>query len=89
MQMVGQVWEKRRCIFFPIWPKKEFANICASDEWYGYKAKKIELDEFLENWIYGLKEDGIRITLMWNNGKGIDVEWEKLKKDIEAELNNY
>lgn len=75
--------------FFPIWPKKEFAKICASDEWKGYKAEKIELNEFLEDWIDGLKEDGIRITVMWNNGNGIDIEWEKLKKDIEEELNKY
>lgn len=76
-------------IFFPIWPKKEFANICINDEWENCYAESIDLYEFLEVWISGLKEDNIRITVMWHEGKGIDVGWDGLKKDIEYELQKY
>lgn len=75
--------------FFPVWPKKEFADICISEEWENYYPESIELEEFLDNWIDGLKEDNIRITVMWNNGSGIDIEWDTLRKDIEQELENY
>lgn len=76
-------------MFFPIWPKKEFAEICIGDEWKNYYPEKIDLYEFLEDWIEGLKKDNIRITVMWNNGSGIDLDWDILKNDIEMELENY
>lgn len=76
-------------MFFPVWPKKEFAELCVDEEWSGYRAESIDLDEFLEDWLGGLKEDGIRITVMWNNGLGIDVDWDKLRSDIQTELENY
>ena len=75
--------------FFPVWPKKEFADICVSEEWKNYYSESIDLEEFLDDWIDGLKEDDIRITVMWNNGSGIDIEWGKLREDIERELENY
>lgn len=76
-------------MFLPLWAKKEFAELCIDEEWSGYRAESIDLDEFLEDWLDGLKEDGIRITVMWNNGLGIDVDWDKLRSDIETELENY
>lgn len=75
--------------FFPVWPKKEFADICISEEWKNYYPESIALEEFLDDWIDGLKEDNIRITVMWNNGSGIDIEWDTLREDIERELENY
>lgn len=75
--------------FFPVWPKKEFAELCISEEWNNYHSESIDLEEFLEDWIGGLREDDIRITAMWYNGSGIDIEWDKLKEDIERELEKY
>ncbi len=75
--------------FFPIWPRKEFAEMCASDEWDNYYPESIELEDFIQDWIDGLREDNIRITVMWNNGKGIDVKWDNLKRDLENEMEKY
>jgi len=75
--------------FFPIWPKKEFADICIGEEWSNCYAECIELEEFLEEWIHNLSENDIKPTVMWNNGSGIDIEWDRLKGDIEQELENY
>ena len=76
-------------VFFPIWPKKEYSELCTSDEWKNYHSESIELNEFIEEWIQNLKRDGIRITIMWNNGAGIDVDWEDLLNDIKLELEKY
>ncbi len=76
-------------MFFPIWPKKEFADICRVEAWQDCYAESIDLDEFLDDWIDGLKEDNIRLTVMWYNGKGIDIDWDRLRDDIEYELENY
>ena len=67
-------------IFFPVWPKKEYADICISEEWKNYYPESIDLEEFLDEWIDGLKEDNIRITVMWNNGSGIDIEWDVFRE---------
>lgn len=75
--------------FFPVWPKKEFADICIGEEWENYYPESIDLDEFLDHWLDGLKEDNIRVTVMWNNGSGIDIGWDTLREDIERELENY
>ena len=75
--------------FFPVWPKKEFADICKKEEWENYYSESIDLEEFLDEWLVGLKEDGIRVTLMWNDGNGIDIDWDRLRADIEQELEKY
>lgn len=75
--------------FFPVWPKQEFAELCISEDWQDCKCEAIDIDEFLEDWIPGLKEDGIRVTIMWNEGAGIDVDWDGLARDIEHELEQY
>lgn len=81
--------EKDEQVFFPVWAKKEYADLCVSDEWAGYQSEAIDIYEFIEDWISGLKSDGIRITVMWSEGAGIDVEWDRLADDMENELDNY
>lgn len=76
-------------VFFPVWAKKDYSNLCVKEEWIGYTSQKISIQEFVENWIPGLKRDNIRITIMWHNGKGIDVDWDILINDIMAELEKY
>lgn len=75
--------------YFPVWAKKEYADLCISDEWEGYESGSIHLQDFMEMWIPGLKKDGIRITVMWHKGKGIDVDWDTLLEDIQEELEEY
>ncbi|GGJ94756.1 hypothetical protein GCM10007063_16610 [Lentibacillus kapialis] len=74
---------------FPFWPKKEFANLCAIHEWNGYRPKKIDLEEFIEEWLPGMDADGIRPSIFWNNTDSAVLETHTLKLDLEEELNNY
>lgn len=39
--------------------------------------------------IPGLIEDNVKITLMWNEGRGIEIPCESLKSDLEMEMKNY
>ncbi|UTR15958.1 DUF2750 domain-containing protein [Salipaludibacillus sp. LMS25] len=43
----------------PFWPKKEFANLCIVGEWKIYKAEQIEHEDFMQEWLPGIKADGI------------------------------
>lgn len=76
-------------MYFPVWAKKEYADLCISDEWEGYESETIDVSDFAEMWIPGLKKDNIRITVMWHKGKGIDVDWDTLLEDVETELEEY
>ncbi|WP_142718506.1 DUF2750 domain-containing protein [Chryseobacterium rhizoplanae] len=33
---------------FPVWPEKEFAVLCAVDQWKNYKPEVIQLENFIE-----------------------------------------
>lgn len=73
----------------PFWPKSDFADLCTIEDWKDYKPSKINLDEFLNNWIPGMRKDGLKISVFWNNDDSIVVEPERLLSDIEEELENY
>ena len=73
----------------PLWPKKEFAEFCAQDEWSNYNPKKINLYEFLDFWLQKMKDDNLLPSLFWNNEDSAVVSIETLKLDINRELDNY
>ena len=75
--------------YFPVWAKKEHSDLCRSDEWQDYHSEEIDLDDFLEEWIPRLKREGVRITVMWSEGSGIDDDWDDLLRDITIELEKY
>lgn len=73
----------------PFWPKKEFAEICAVDEWKGYVAESIDLYEFIDNWLPDMKVDKIKPSIFWNNEDSAVLEVEDLISDLKCELENY
>lgn len=44
---------------FPLWPAKEFAELCAVNEWDGYEAESISLEELFGGLLPNLREDGV------------------------------
>ncbi|WP_240458732.1 DUF2750 domain-containing protein [Virgibacillus sp. Bac330] len=73
----------------PFWPKKEFANLCAINEWNNYKAKHIELEDFIQEWLPGMKKDGFKPSIFWNNIDSVILDVDKLITDLEEELDKY
>ena len=76
-------------ILIPLWPKKEFAEACAIDEWESYSATSIELEEFINDWLPGMKKDCNLASIFWNNIDSAVVEIDVIKRDIENELEKY
>lgn len=76
-------------MMIPLWPKKEFAEACALDEWKNYRAEKIELEEFIEQWIPTMKEEGYLPSIFWNNIDSVVVKVDTLRAHLEEELENY
>lgn len=75
---------------FPVWSAKEYAELCANDEWNGFKAKAFSLDDFLEELIPNLKQDGMRVGVFYTpSNKGLVPSFEQLELDINEELKRY
>lgn len=77
-------------IVIPFWPKKEFAQFCAKGSWEEYLPKSIGLEDFLDKWLPGMLKDNYKPAIFYtDNDQGIVVETDRLKNDIEEELENY
>lgn len=74
----------------PLWPEREFAELCAVDQWKNYKPESIELDNFLEKWIPGMINDKTLINIFLTpDAKGTVVSPPTLESDLQDELEQY
>ncbi|PYF07879.1 DUF2750 domain-containing protein [Ureibacillus chungkukjangi] len=76
-------------MLIPFFPKKEFADYCAINEWDVYKATSIDLDEFIEEWLEDMNNDGIKPSIFPTHQDSALVEISILSKDLKNELENY
>lgn len=80
--------EKGR-LLIPFWPRKEFAEYCAYEEWSNYKAQCISLDEFISDWLPNMVKDQHKPSIFWNRGDSAVLEIQVLLNDLEQELEKY
>lgn len=74
----------------PMWPAKEYAEICAENEWAGYQPKVFSLDDLLNELLPKLKRDGMLPGIFFVPGsKGVTPSVDQLIHDLEVELQNY
>lgn len=73
----------------PFWPKKEFAEYCATDDWKGYKAERIDLYKFMNNMLQDMKIDNVKASIFFNNQTSVVLEIDDLINDLNEELENY
>lgn len=75
---------------FPLWPAKEYAQVCAANEWSGYEPRSISLCDFTEVLLPKLKLDGVLPGVFFTpTSKGVTPSVDDLKSALEAELQNY
>lgn len=74
-------------IAMPIWPGFEFAKYCTENQWKEANPEGIDLFEFMEYWLQGMKRDGCRVLVFGDSeGRGISVDSEEFKKELEKNL---
>lgn len=76
-------------MLIPFWPSKEFAELCSIDEWSDFAPESIELEEFINDWLPGIQDDGYKVSVFWNNDDSAVLEVDTLLKDLEKELEKY
>lgn len=59
----------------PFWPDEDSAKAVATEDWSEFTPELIPLEEFLENWLPGLHEDGLLVGANWDEDMvGLEVE---------------
>jgi hypothetical protein len=76
-------------MLIPFFPKKEFAKYCAVNEWENFKGQPIDLYEFIDEWLVGMRDDGVRPSIFPTNQDSIMVEIDVLLNDLNNELEKY
>ena len=75
---------------FPLWPAKEYAALCAQNEWVGFEPREIPLDEFMSFLLPKLKSDGFLPGLIYTpSNQGVTPPVDELLEALNSELTNY
>ena len=75
---------------FPLWPAKEYAEVCAEREWKGHEPRSIRLSEFTDVLLPKLKTDGVLLGVFFTPAsRGLTPSVDELKTALEAELQKY
>jgi hypothetical protein len=72
---------------FALWPAREYAELCAWDDWSGYEPRAIELDTLIEVLLPKLVESHTLAGVFPTpSEKGTTPDFDQLKADLLAEL---
>ncbi len=75
---------------FPLWPAKEYAQLCALNEWKEFKPRAISLIDFTEVLLPRLKMEGVLPGVFFTpSSKGVTPPVDELVSALEAELQKY
>lgn len=75
---------------FPLWPAKEYAQVCAEGEWKGYEPRSISLDDFMRVLLPKLRSDAVLPGVFFTpTSRGVTPSVEELMLALETELENY
>lgn len=81
------VKDKEGSISMPVWPSYEFAKYCQENQWKDTQIESIDIYEFLEYWLQGMKRDGCKVLVFGDTaGGGVSVDAEKFKNELEEYL---
>ena len=71
----------------PLWPEREYAELCIAEEWSDHQAREIDLDAALEMMIPKLREMDILPGVFFSTEQGsINVTLDEFDRDLRAEL---
>lgn len=75
---------------FPLWPAKEYAELCAENEWLGYKPESLSLVDFMDELLPKLKQDGVLPGIFFTpSEKGVTPKVDQVLDDLKKELEKY
>ena len=80
--------EGRKCL--AVWPNPVYAEFFIKGDWENTKPELIELNNFIENWVPGMVQDGIYLGVFPNlEFDAIVISADLILPEIKQELENY
>lgn len=74
---------------FPVWPAREYAELCARDAWAHFEPSEFALEEFMTELLPKLDAKGMLPGIFYTPGdRGVTPEISRLLSDLEKELEN-
>ena len=75
---------------FPVWPAKEYAELCVQADWQDYEPRSIDLSAFMQDIIPDLEKKGILPCIFYlPNNQGVTPSIKQLLDDLNTELSRY
>jgi hypothetical protein len=75
---------------FPLWPAREYADLCRVDEWSDYEVEEIGLQDLLAKLLPKLGENGILPGVFPTvGGKGVTLPIDELIHALREEAEKY
>ena len=67
----------------PFWSEEAYARELCVGEWAHFKPERISFEEFVEDWLAGMDEDGILVGPNWNAElDGLEIEPIEILKQL-------
>ncbi len=75
---------------FPMWPARQYAVVCAIEEWQGYKPREFSVEELVNELFPRFMTDGTLPGIFYTpKDKGVTPPLDLLAQDISDELQKY
>jgi hypothetical protein len=75
---------------FPVWPAEDYALLCAKGNWEGFSPESIPLDQFLNELLPQLQQDGLIVGIFPTpDDNGITISFEEFDEEIRNEFSKY
>jgi hypothetical protein len=75
---------------FPLWPARDYAQLCAALEWSAYSPRAIALDDLMEALLPMLREQSAGVAVFQTpEGRGVTVTPDELHRMLASELERY
>lgn len=75
---------------FPLWPAREYAAACRTDEWANYEPTAIPLADLIDELLPSLERDGVLPGVFYTTSdKGVTPSAHQLLDDLKAAASEY
>jgi Protein of unknown function (DUF2750) len=70
-------------LVFPLWPAREYADLCRVGQWTDFAPKAVDLDTLVNELLPSLAKDGVRSGIFPTpEGKGVTVDANELATEL-------
>lgn len=75
---------------FPVWPAKEFAELCATGDWAGCAPREMSVYDFMEDVLPTLQDEHAEVGVFSTpQDKGVVPTIDRLLEDLRTELHRF